>query len=71
VTRRRLWRATVTDGGGVILLDGDRLMPGCVCTSGCEFPCWQRVGIDDEPCCAGCAPLGGEAAAYLTLGRLR
>jgi len=47
----------------VILLDGDRLMPGCVCTSGCEFPCWQRIGIDDEPCCAGCAPLGGEAPA--------
>ena len=47
--------------GGVICLDGDALMPGCVCTSGCELPCWQRIGIDDEPCCVGCAPLeGGE-----------
>ena len=61
----------MTDGDGLSrlffsplqLLDGDRLVPGCVCTSGCEFPCWQRVGIDDEPCCAGCAPLGGEAPA--------
>jgi hypothetical protein len=21
------------------------------------MPCWQRVGITDKPCCAGCPPL--------------
>lgn len=31
--------------------------PGCVCTPECEMPCWQRVGISEERCCSGCAPL--------------
>lgn len=30
---------------------------GCHCTAACEFPCWQRVGLTDRPCCDGCAPL--------------
>jgi hypothetical protein len=35
----------------------DRDPPGCHCTASCEFPCWQRVGLDDHPCCKQCAPL--------------
>lgn len=33
---------------------------GALC---CEFPCWQRVGLTPEPCCAGCPPLPEVAAA--------
>jgi len=36
----------------------DRDPPGCVCLPRvCEFPCWNRVGITDVPCCEGCQPL--------------
>ena len=48
-------------------LDGSRVTPGasgCKCDSkeprpdgkprDCEFPCWQRVGMTDQPCCPGC-----------------
>jgi hypothetical protein len=30
---------------------------GCACTLDCEWPCFQRVGLTDEPCCHDCAPL--------------
>jgi hypothetical protein len=39
----------------IVIVDGNP--SGCDCTSRCEFPCWQRVGLTDEPCCRGCAPL--------------
>jgi hypothetical protein len=39
-----------------VFLDGNP--PGCVCTARCEMPCWQRVGLTDQACCSGCAPLG-------------
>jgi hypothetical protein len=39
----------------VTLLDGNP--QGCACTSACEFPCWQRVGLTNQRCCAGCAPV--------------
>ena len=29
----------------------------CVCTSSCEWPCWQRIGLTADACCPGCAPL--------------
>lgn len=35
----------------------DGLPTGCCCTSACECPCFQRIGIDTEPCCEQCAPL--------------
>ena len=31
--------------------------PQCVCTTGCEWPCWQRIGLTEHPCCHGCRPL--------------
>lgn len=31
--------------------------PGCNCTEDCPMPCWQRVGLTEEPCCSDCAPL--------------
>ena len=46
-----------------VFLDGSRVTPGtekCKCdTDGrrCEFPCWQRLGVTDTPCCPDCAPL--------------
>lgn len=41
-------------------VDGDRITAGtggCMCGPRCEMPCWQRVGITDQPCCQTCAPL--------------
>jgi hypothetical protein len=37
----------------------DGRIAGCVCDRDgwCEMPCWQRVGLTDDPCCPGCAPL--------------
>lgn len=38
-------------------MDGNRITPGterCVCGNDCEFPCWQRLGLTEQPCCAGC-----------------
>lgn len=29
-------------------------MPECKCGPDCEFPCWQRVGLTDEPACGSC-----------------
>lgn len=46
-----------------MFMDGDRVTPGterCVCGPDCEFPCWQRIGLTETPCCKGCAPLGDD-----------
>jgi hypothetical protein len=46
---------------GRVFLDGNRITSGteaCVCGPACEFPCWQRVGLTDQPCCPGCLPPG-------------
>lgn len=40
-----------------VFIDGNRNVPGCVCTAECEMPCWQRVGLPTEPCCEGCPAL--------------
>lgn len=40
-----------------IFMDGNRVTPGtekCVCGPECEFPCWQRLGLTDQPCCPRC-----------------
>ena len=37
------------------LLDGNPV--GCNCTRDCEWPCFQRVGLTEFPCCKQCAPL--------------
>lgn len=38
-----------------IFLDGALNTPGCVCGPDCEMPCWQLVGLTDDPCGAcGC-----------------
>lgn len=44
-----------------VLMDGTA---SCMCDSptprpdgrprNCEFPCWQRAGITDTPCCPDC-----------------
>lgn len=40
-----------------VILDGDMNYPSCRCTRDCEMPCWQLVGLTDQPCGAcGCAP---------------
>ncbi len=43
-----------------VFMDGNRITPGtegCKCGDLCCWPCMFRVGITDEPCCPGCAPL--------------
>lgn len=42
-------------GAVAVFVDGNPA--GCKCTGRCEFPCWQRVGLTEEPCCRGCVPL--------------
>lgn len=42
------------DSGGAFVC-GDPI--GCRCSTDCEFPCFQRVGLTSEPCCSGCRPL--------------
>lgn len=44
-----------------MFLDGTKVTPGsawCKCSGGCQFPCWQRIGIAG-PCeeCQ-CGPFG-------------
>lgn len=31
-----------------IFIDGNHNVKGCTCTSECEFPCWQQVGLNDK-----------------------
>lgn len=43
-----------------IFVDGNRVTPGtekCKCGPECEMPCWQRIGLTDQPCCPDCGPL--------------
>lgn len=40
-----------------VFVDGSANYPSCRCKPDCDFPCWQMVGLSDEPCQAcGCAP---------------
>lgn len=40
-----------------VFLDGNLNYPSCRCKPSCEMPCWQLVGLTDQPCGAcGCAP---------------
>lgn len=36
------------------MADGKINTPGCTCPNECEFPCWQRIGLDDGRCPCGC-----------------
>jgi hypothetical protein len=48
-----------------IFMDGPGITPGaenCKCGQDCEFPCWQRLGITDEPC-GQCECVGSQAVA--------
>lgn len=51
-------------------IDGSKTTPGtskCMCdrpeprpyglARHCEFPCWQRIGLTETPCCPDCGPL--------------
>lgn len=52
-------------------IDGSRITPGtekCMCDSRqplpfgeprqpCEWPCWQRIGLTETPCCPDCPTL--------------
>lgn len=47
-----------------VFVDGDRVTPGtegCKCGPRCEFPCWQRLGLTETPCCPDCSPLAEDA----------
>lgn len=39
-------------------IDGDANVRACHCRSDCQFPCWQREGLDPDnsPCCPVCRP---------------
>ena len=40
-----------------IIVDGTLNYPSCKCGNDCEWPCWQRVGLTDDPCGpCGCKP---------------
>jgi hypothetical protein len=47
----------------VNFIDGTRITPGtdgCRCDLNgevCEWPCWQRIGLTEIPCCKDCPPL--------------
>lgn len=41
-----------------VFVDGNP--PGCKCGPDCEMPCWQRLGLTDQKCCAGCPDLPKE-----------
>lgn len=40
-----------------VIVDGNMNYPSCKCGHDCEMPCWQLVGLSDEPCgVCGCEP---------------
>lgn len=44
-----------------IFVDGPGITPGaenCKCGPDCECPCWQMLGLTDDPVCGvcGCSP---------------
>lgn len=46
--------------GQGMFVDGTPNVDGCQCDRDgrlCEMPCWQRVGLVEQPCCPGCPPL--------------
>ncbi len=61
-----------SEGVGVRMstfLDGNVNYPSCRCTPDCEMPCWQRVGLTDEPCgVCGCDPFDYKPAVVSSSG---
>lgn len=57
-----------------VFVDGHFNVAGCQCGPTCEFPCWQRAGLTDQPCCPDCPPFDTQSdtdapSAPITLDR--